>query len=96
MKKESDHHFNSRLHVPISHKLMNLKLALRQLTSNKRQYMGTIIIVAILMFFMMSMTVLTNNITTSSFVEALGGINPDIQIELKANFKRENILEIKK
>lgn len=76
-------YFDSRLNAPISKKLLSPSLALRQFTSAKRRYIGTFVIVAILVFFMMIITALANTVNSRSALESMGVdladvyVNPD-------------------
>ena len=88
-------YFDSRMHTPISPKLLSISLAFRQFTSNKLRYIGTILIVSILVFFMMSMTILANAMGTEEMNEAMGGFNYDIVIEINNTLKNEDIDNIK-
>ena len=47
-----DVHFSSWFKLPVSKKMLNCSLAYRQLVSGKRQYFGSVIITALLAFFM--------------------------------------------
>ena len=69
---KDDIYFASRLNAPISPKALSASLALRQFTSNKRRYVGTIFIIAILMFFMITMNVLGSSIDSKSAMESMG------------------------
>lgn len=91
-----DVYFNSRIHVDLSKRLLSPSLALRQFTSDKRQYSGTVIIVAILVFFMMSMNILTNCMTNETVSEIFGEVNYDIELTLKADFDISEKEAIKK
>lgn len=76
-------YFDSRLNAPISKKFLSPSLALRQFTSAKRRYIGTFVIVAILVFFMMIITALANTVNSRSALESMGidladvYVNPD-------------------
>ncbi len=48
----SEIYFDSRLNAPITSKPLSASLAFRQFTSNKKRYAGTVMIAAILTFFM--------------------------------------------
>lgn len=76
-------YFDSRMNVPISKKFLSPGLALRQFTSAKRRYAGTLVIVAILVFFMMTITILANAMNSKSALESMGGIVSEINISPK-------------
>lgn len=59
---KSDVHFDSRLNTPIRQKALSLTVALRQLNSRRKSYMGTMLIVALLCFFLSSILLLTQNL----------------------------------
>lgn len=65
-------YFNSRLNAPISQKGLSTSLAFRQFTSNKRRYISTILIVMILMFFMITMSVMGASMDSESAMLAMG------------------------
>lgn len=73
-------YFESRIKAPISQKLLSSSLALRQFTANKRRYLGTFIIVSILIFFMITMNILTNSIDSKSAIESMGAIYTECDI----------------
>ena len=51
-----DVHFSSLFKLPISKKVLGTSLAYRQLTSGKKQYIGAVLITAILTFFMVNIS----------------------------------------
>jgi putative ABC transport system permease protein len=53
-------YFKSRLQAPIYKRWMNFWMALRQLTSNKKQYIGATAITALLIFFLMMVTAMNS------------------------------------
>ena len=69
---KDDVYFGSRANAPISPKALSSSLAFRQFTSNKRRYIGTVIIVVILMFFMITMSVLGTSMDSDSSMESMG------------------------
>lgn len=87
-------HFDSRLQMQIKKKLLSVSLALRQFTSNKKQYIGVIFIVSLLVFFMTTMMVLGNVITAQSAWKNMGILATDINITLKKNIGDDTIKEI--
>ena len=82
---KKDIYFDSRMNAPISKKFLSPSLALRQFTSAKRRYAGTLAIVAILVLFMMTITVLANVLNSRSALESMGIIVSDIDISTKEN-----------
>ncbi|SHO53805.1 ABC transporter permease [Anaerocolumna xylanovorans] len=89
-------YFDSRLKAPIGKRALSLSLALRQFTSNKRQYAGTIAIVSILAYFMISMTVLANCMLPESVQESFGGVVHDVALALNDSFQMDKAKEIEK
>lgn len=79
----SDIYFDSRIKAPICKKGLLASLALRQLTSNKKRYIGTVVIVSILVFFMMTITILGNIVDSKSAVEAMGAVYTECDVEFK-------------
>ncbi len=73
-------YFDSRLNAPVSGKALMTTLSLRQLTSAKKRYIGTIFIVALLTFSMITVNLTGNLLTSRSALEAMGLIIPDIDI----------------
>lgn len=67
-----DVYFGSRLNAPVSKKALSPSLAFRQFTSNKKRYIGTVIVVALLTFFMITMSVLGVSLDSKSAVESMG------------------------
>lgn len=77
---KNDIYFDNRFNAPISRKALSSSLALRQFTSAKRRYIGTVAIIAILMFFMISMNVLGVSMDSKSAMESMG--MPCIELSL--------------
>lgn len=93
---KSEIYFDSRIKAPISQNALSTSLALRQFTSNKRRYIGTIIIVAILVFFMMSVTILGNIMDSKSAIEAMGVIYTECDVTFYEEYDDETVEEIEK
>lgn len=79
-------YFDSRIKTQIHKKVLSLTLAFRQFTSNKKHYLGTLIISGVLVFFMMSMGLLANCMSSERFMESLGEIAADIEICFNENY----------
>ncbi len=88
--------FDSRGRLPITKRALSASLALRQFTSNKRQYAGITAIVSILVFFMVTMMVLGNVITATSAWESMGIIYSDIDIKYKGEPSQETVGEVER
>lgn len=74
-------YFDSRLMLPIRRRGLFFGLALRQLTSGKWRYLGTVFIVAILTFFMFSIDLIGNLFTSKAALEALGVEISDVVVQ---------------
>ncbi len=85
--------YTSRLTVPISKSFLHFKLALRQLTSNLRQYISSAIIVAILVFFMIMVTTLNSISDEKTIKETFGNIPYDISIDYSGSEERREEIE---
>mgnify|MGYP004508067707 CR=1 FL=1 len=73
-----DVYFSSRLNVPIKQKPLMLLIALRQITSKLGAYFGTSVITALLVFFMMSITIMTDGLS----FETLFGNMDNIKVSM--------------
>jgi len=68
--------------LPINKQRLHSSVALRQFTSNKKQYMGIIVIVGVLVYFMMSVIMLAGSMTKGILDGAFGIPDADIEITL--------------
>lgn len=89
-------YFDSRLNVPISKTLLSPSLALRQFTSAKRRYTGTLVIISVLVFFMMTVTVLANTVTSKSALETMGTMVSEITVSPKKKLSDSDYKKIEK
>lgn len=89
-------YFDSRLRMPICSKALLTSLALRQFTSKKRSYVGMLTIVSILVFFMMTITVLGNVMNSKSAVESMGMIYTECDVKLKETLNKQQREQIEK
>lgn len=89
-------YFDSRLNAPISKRLLAGSLALRQFTSAKRRYAITFVVVAILVFFMMTMSMLSNTVTSKSALESMGMMVSEIVICPKKQLTDKEYNDIEK
>ena len=86
--------FDSRLTLPIVKKPLSASLSLRQFTTAKKRYMGTIFIVAILTFCMITVNLTGNLLTSQNALSEMGVIIPDITVYFaddESNVKLEEI-----
>lgn len=64
--------FDSRMNFPVTKKALSVSLSLRQFTSQKRRYMGTIFIAAILTFCMITVNLIGNMLSSRNALVAMG------------------------
>lgn len=76
-------YFDSRLNLPIKARPLSLFLSIRQFTSRIKSYCGSIFIVALLIYFMMTVTVLAQKISDEFNV---GTINQNITVYMTDDF----------
>ena len=86
---KSEVHFDSRLNMPIKAKPLSLFMGLRQFTSRGKSYIGSVFIVALLVYFMMSISVLSQRLSGDNLVE--GNINPNISAVMSDEFEISDI-----
>ena len=89
-------YFDSIINAPISGRFLSLSLALRQFTSAKRRYAGTLVIVAILVFFMITVTMLANAVNSKSSLESMGVAVTEIDVEPKMKLSDNDFENIEK
>ena len=73
-------YFHSKCEIPIEGKRLYFRMALRQLTSNSKQYISSIIIVAILIYFLISITVINTGIDQNKIAESFGIASSDLYV----------------
>lgn len=91
---KNDIYFDSRFNAPISKKALSSTLALRQFTSAKRRYIGTVAIIAILMFFMITMGVLGASMDSKSAMESMGMPSFELSLTYKDSLSDSQVAEI--
>lgn len=74
-------YFSSRLNAPISPKLLTLSIAFRSFTSNKKRYIGTVFIAALLTFFAVTANILKDMITSRSALDLMGFLSYDLLVD---------------
>ncbi|MBD5081606.1 MAG: ABC transporter permease [Ruminococcaceae bacterium] len=89
-------YFDSRIKAPISKGLLSPSLALRQFTSAKRRYIGTLVIVMILVFFMTTVALLADALNSKSALEAMGTMVEDIIVYPKEELSDDDYKRIEK
>lgn len=80
---KEDIYFDSRIKLPIGKKLLSASLAARQFTSAKRRYIGAVLISAILVFFMLTVNLVINLITSKNALIAMGADFSDIYVNCR-------------
>ncbi|MCR5807431.1 MAG: ABC transporter permease [Oscillospiraceae bacterium] len=66
-------YFDSRLNVPLRQKPLSFLIALRQITSNIRNYLGAVAIVTILIFFLVSISAFVGGFDTDAIFTGMSG-----------------------
>lgn len=89
-------YFDSLINAPISGRFLSLSLALRQFTSAKRRYAGTLVIVAMLVFFIITVTMLANAVNSKSSLESMGVAVTEINVEPKMRLSDHDFETIEK
>ncbi|MBQ7810485.1 MAG: FtsX-like permease family protein [Clostridia bacterium] len=89
-----DVYFGSRLNAPVSQKALSASLAFRQFTSNKRRYIGTVIIVALLTFFMITMSILGVSLDSKSAMESMGMGPMELRVQADESLTENTVKDI--
>ncbi len=87
----SEVYFDSRLNTPVLGKMLSPSLALRQFTSGKRRYITSIIIASILVFFLLTMTGMTDAVSSENAQRAMGATSENIAVTIPVDYSLENI-----
>ncbi len=89
-------YFDSRINAPISKGILSPSLAFRQFTSAKRRYAGTLAIAAVLMFFMVTVTLLADSLSSKRALEAMGAMVTQITVSPKGEISEDKYKEIER
>ncbi|MCM1244256.1 MAG: ABC transporter permease [Roseburia sp.] len=91
-------YFDSRINAPISGRFLSVSLAFRQFTSAAHRYVGTFVIVTILVFFMTTVTILANALNSKSALESMGmgAVVSEIDVEPKKKLSDHDVENIEK
>lgn len=89
---KSEIHFDSRLNIPVKAKPLSFFIGLRQFTSRVKSYGGSVLIVALLVYFMMTISILSQKLTSDVFEE--GSLNPNITANMTKDFDIDNMDEV--
>ena len=87
----SEVHFDSRLNTKIRQRPLAFFIALRQLNSRKKSYIGTVLIVMMLVFFIVTIMILTKGLDLDELFYQVGG---DISISNTGYLKLSNVDEL--
>ncbi len=87
----ADVFFNSRFQHKISSKSLTLSLSWRQLLSNAKHYIGSVLIVGLLVFFMVSISVLTTGLDVDNI---WGLIDGEITLKTDSIVSQERLEEL--
>ncbi len=93
-KSNSDVHFDNIFTIPISKRNFSFTMSFRNFTSNMRRYMGTMFIVALLTFFMLTANLMVGMISSESAMDAMGLESTDIDIGFIASTEKDIFVEI--
>ncbi|MCR4609244.1 MAG: FtsX-like permease family protein [Eubacterium sp.] len=74
--------FESRMTLPIKGRALSPSLAFRQFTSGGKRYVASILIASLLVFFLMTMTGMTDAVSSENALRAMGAISEDITVYL--------------
>lgn len=79
----NDIYFNNRLNAPITKRALSLSLSFRQFTSAIKRYISTILIAALLVFCMISTTLVSKCLSSKETLRNMGIIEADITLVVK-------------
>jgi ABC-type lipoprotein release transport system permease subunit len=88
---KSEVYFDSRLNVPISKRGLSFSLAVRQFISGKKRYISTILISSLLVFFMMTVTLLSDLLTSKNALESMGLMCVECTVQFKDELSDEQL-----
>lgn len=91
---KNDIYFDSRLKLPISKKALTASLAVRHLTSAKRRYISTVLISSILIFFMLTINLVINILTSKNALTAIGAEFSDVVVGCRSEDVEDYFQEI--
>lgn len=87
-------YFDSRFRIPVCKRGLSASLAFRQFILNKRKYFGTIMVVTILTFFLLSAGLIGNVLNSRKSLEAMGMEVTDIDIRSDKGFDDKTMSDI--
>ncbi|MGN0633391.1 MAG: ABC transporter permease [Oscillospiraceae bacterium] len=86
---KNDVYFDSRINIPVKAKPLSLFIGLRRFTSGIKSSTGVIFIAALLVYFMMSITVLSDRLSSENIIE--GMVSPDIVVVPSEKFEMSDM-----
>lgn len=89
---KSEVHFDSHLNFPIKAKPLSLFMGIRQFTSRMKSYGGSVLIVTLLVFFIVTVSVFSQKITRDVFEE--GSISAHITVYTNQDFTLDKMEEM--
>lgn len=92
----SEIYFDSGFQMPIFRNWLSASLALRQFTSNRRKYVGTIVIVSILIFFMLTVTLIGNVLNSKTAIQSMGGLYVECAMDFTEKVNDKQLANIEK
>lgn len=87
-------YFDSRFNAPIAQRTLSASLAFRQFTSNKLRYAGIIAIAAILTFFMITVNLLGDLMSSRKALNAMGMKDTDIEVYFRNEEAAEYLSDV--
>lgn len=75
---QAEVYFDSRFNLPVSKRALSASLSLRQLSSAGKRYIGTVFIVGILTFSMITIHLIGNLMSSTKALETMGLVIPDV------------------
>lgn len=84
-------YFDSRIQMPISKRLLSASLGFRQISSGAKRYMGITLIVVILTFFMITVNLIGELLSSRKALDAMGLTISDMEMYVSAEEEAEII-----
>ena len=72
--------FHSRIELPVEGRGLLMRMAFRQITSNLKQYISSTVIVAILVYFLVTITLLSTGMNDKTIEDSFGVIFYDLDV----------------
>ena len=89
--------FDSRLTLPIKGRMLSSSLAFRQFTAGGKRYVASILIASLLVFFLMTMTGMTDAVSSENALKAMGATSENMTVYLETEeYGPENTQYVRK